>query len=50
MLEFVLPLVVQLVAAGAIYGGIRADLRHCVASASEAHRRIDALMARGVSR
>lgn len=30
-----------LLAAGALYGGIRADLKHAITSVAAAHRRID---------
>lgn len=33
-----------LVGGAAVYGGIRADLRHALKAIEEAHRRIDALM------
>lgn len=45
---------VALIAAGAVYGGIRADLRHAVrtaegavTAAGEAHRRIDSMLMKG---
>lgn len=46
--------VVPLIAAGAVYGGIRADLRHAmrtaesaVRAAGDAHRRIDSMLMKG---
>lgn len=46
--------VVQLLIAGALYGGIRADLRHAMTcaneakgSATEAHKRIDDILVKG---
>lgn len=38
---------VALVSAGAVYGGIRADLRHALQGMADAHRRIDQLMMKG---
>lgn len=38
---------VALVSAGAVYGGIRADLRHALQTGESAHRRIDELMMKG---
>lgn len=34
----------QALASAAIYGGIRADLRHTMSAAEAAHRRIDAML------
>lgn len=52
-LGFVLHVVSMIVVAGAVYGGIRADLRHlgrmvdhAIKSADEAHRRIDDYLVR----
>lgn len=39
-----LQVLVQVALAGAIYGGIRADLRHAVQSSEDAHKRIDAML------
>lgn len=44
MPDVLVQIVVSLVAAGAVYGGIRADLKHAIRAADEAHRRIDSLM------
>lgn len=44
MSDLMINLVVSLLAAGAVYGGIRADLKHAVRAADEAHRRIDSMM------
>lgn len=35
-----------LVGGAAVYGGIRADMRHAIRAIEEAHRRIDAMMIR----
>lgn len=54
MHEWILQLVSVLVAAGAAYGGIRADIRRLHAEVSEvkrvtqaAHKRIDSILIRG---
>lgn len=47
--ELILQLGVQLAVAGAIYGGIRADLKHAAKGVEEAHRRIDAMLIRARS-
>lgn len=46
--------VIQLMVAGALYGGIRADLKHAITCAAEAkqaagraHERIDGLLRKG---
>lgn len=44
--ELILQIAVQLAVAGAIYGGIRADLQHAAKGVEEAHRRIDAMLIR----
>jgi len=41
---FAWQLGISLVAAGAVYGGIRADVRALIRSVDEAHRRIDSMM------
>lgn len=38
---------VALVSAAAVYGGIRADLRHALQAVESAHRRIDELIMKG---
>lgn len=40
-------IVCQLLICGAIYGGIRSDLKHVKQSTDEAHKRIDALLMAG---
>jgi hypothetical protein len=54
VLSLLREVIVALVAAGAVYGGIRADLRHAirtaegaVTAAGEAHRRIDNVLLGG---
>lgn len=42
--ELLMQLGLQVAAAAAIYGGIRADLRHTMKAVEEAHRRIDAML------
>ena len=51
--EFVIQLVIMLAGAGAVYGGIRADLRHLhdlydrnSRATAKAHARIDAILER----
>lgn len=41
MPEWAMQLAGYLLAAGGLYGGIRADLKHATAAAASAHRRID---------
>lgn len=45
-MEWLAVVVAQLLAAGAIYGGIRADLKHLHDSTTRAHERIDYLLER----
>ena len=40
--EFLLAIAGQLLVAGAIYGGIRANLIHAIKTAEKAHERLDA--------
>lgn len=48
-MDWVLQIIVQVAVAGAIYGGIRSDLRHAVQSSESAHRRIDDMLMKGAS-
>lgn len=41
---FLWQLGVAVLAAGAVYGGIRADVKHLIQSVDEAHKRIDAIL------
>lgn len=49
VLELLRALVVGLASAGAVYGGIRADLKHAIKTGETAHTRIDQLMMKGKS-
>lgn len=44
LLQIVILVIGQGLVSAAIYGGIRADLRHTMSAAEAAHRRIDAML------
>lgn len=47
LLGLLREVIVALVSAAAVYGGIRADLRHALQASESAHRRIDSLLMKG---
>lgn len=47
LLQLLTALIAGVATAGAVYGGIRADLKHAVRTAESAHTRIDQYMMKG---